>query len=148
MLAACLGAASPLRCPGTDQIAFHVGQPAKHGNHQSPGAGGGVGPRLGQRPELSPRVHNTFDDGEQVEGRAGQAIDPRHRHHVARGQPLQKPEQLPPIGLRPARLLAVDPGASVGPQLLKLRIERLAIGADAGIAKAAGLPWSFGHILR
>jgi hypothetical protein len=32
--------------------------------------------------------------------------------------------------------------------LLKLRVERLPVGADAGIAKAADLLLSFGHIFR
>ena len=57
MLAARLGAAPALRRAGADKIALHVGEAAKDGNHQAPGAGGGVGPRLGQRAELPARVH-------------------------------------------------------------------------------------------
>ena len=30
------------------KIPLHVGEAAKHGDHQAPGAGAGVGPRLGQ----------------------------------------------------------------------------------------------------
>jgi hypothetical protein len=44
---------------------------------------GGIGPRLGQRAELRARVHDALDDGEQVKCRAGEAVYPRYRHHVA-----------------------------------------------------------------
>jgi hypothetical protein len=61
MLAARLGAAPALRRAGADKIALHVGEAAKDGNHQAPGAGGGVGPRLGQGAELPARVHDALD---------------------------------------------------------------------------------------
>jgi hypothetical protein len=78
MLAARLGAAPAFRHARADKIALHVGKAAKDGNHQAPGAGGGVGPRLGQRAELPARVHDALDGGEQVESRACEAVDPRH----------------------------------------------------------------------
>jgi hypothetical protein len=65
-----------------DKIALDVRQSPKDGNHQAPGAGCGVGPRLGQRAELPARIHDALDGGEQVESRAGEAVNPRHRHHV------------------------------------------------------------------
>jgi hypothetical protein len=37
---------------------------------------------------LPARVHDLLDDGEQVKGRAGKLVDPRHRHHVAGGSRL------------------------------------------------------------
>jgi hypothetical protein len=43
-----LGAASALGGAGADKIALHVRQSAENGNHQAPGAGAGIGPRLGQ----------------------------------------------------------------------------------------------------
>jgi hypothetical protein len=43
---------------------------------------------------------------------------------------LQQPHQLAPVGLCAACLLAVDFGAPLGAQLLKLRVESLAVGAD------------------
>ncbi len=92
-------------------------------------------------------VHDPLDDGEQVEGRAGQAVDARHRYHVAGRDPLQQLQQLAPVGPRAAGLLAVNPAAPLGLQLLKLGIERLAIGADAGVSEAA-LWLCFGYILR
>jgi hypothetical protein len=81
-----LGAAPALRRAGADKIALNVGEAAKDGNHQAPGAGGGVGPQLGQRAELPARIDDALDDGEKVEGRAGEAIYPRgNRESVLRG---------------------------------------------------------------
>ena len=103
---------------------------------QPPGAGRAVGPRLGEGAELPARVHDALDDGEQVEGRAGQAVDACHRHHVAGGEVGQHPKKLPPVGLRARHLLAEDRLAAVRAELVELRVERLAVGADAGIADA------------
>ncbi len=47
-LSALLRPAAALGGAGADKIALHVGQAAQHGNHQPPGAGSGIGPRLGQ----------------------------------------------------------------------------------------------------
>jgi phosphonate transport system substrate-binding protein len=41
-------------------------------------------------------------------GRASKAVDPRHRHHVAGGQPGEHAEKLAPVGPRARHLLAVD----------------------------------------
>jgi len=71
---------------GADKIALHVGEASENGGHQAPGAGAGVGPRLGERAKLRLGVHDLLDDGEQVEGAAREAVDPRHRHHVAGGE--------------------------------------------------------------
>ena len=135
---AAAAAAAAFGGAGADQVALHIRQTAQYGNHQPAGAGRGVCPRLGQRPELPPCVHDLLDDGEQVEGRAGQPVDPRHGHHVAGAKGFQQPQQLPPGRLRAARLLAVNPDSALGLQLRQLRVERLPVGADAGIAKAAG----------
>ena len=43
-----LGAAPAFGGTGADKIALHVRQSAENGNHESPGAGAGVGPRFGQ----------------------------------------------------------------------------------------------------
>ena len=40
--------------------------------------------------------------GEQVEGRAGEPVDPRHRHHVAGAEGLQHPQELAPVSQKPA----------------------------------------------
>ena len=44
--------------------------------------------------------------GEQVEGRAGEPVDPRHRHHVAGGEGLQHFQKFAPVGPRARHLLA------------------------------------------
>ena len=100
-----------LRCPaaalggaGTDKIALHVRQAAEYGNHQAPGAGAGVSPRLRERTKLRLGVHDLLNDGEQVEGAAREAVNPRHRHHVAGREGLEHFEKLAPVG--PPGLLA------------------------------------------
>jgi hypothetical protein len=48
VLPALLGRAAALGGAGADKVALDVGEAAQHGNHQAPGAGAGVGPRLDQ----------------------------------------------------------------------------------------------------
>jgi len=96
---------------------------------------------------LPARVHDLLDDGEQVERRARQSVDSRHRHRVAGAERFQHSQQLAPGWLRAAGLLAVNRVAPLLAQLLKLRVERLPVGADAGITKVAKRGALFGHIL-
>jgi hypothetical protein len=77
----------------------------------------------------------------------GQSASPSpHR----RGQLAEHPVKLPPVGPRAGHLLAVDvPARASGfAKLLKLAVEGLPHGADAGIADKAFFRVSFGHILR
>jgi hypothetical protein len=60
---------------------------------------------------------------------------------------VQQFEEFAAVAVRARHLLAENLGASRPAQLLKLGVERLPIGADAGIAKAAGLQGSFSHML-
>jgi hypothetical protein len=76
------------------------------------------------------------------------AVDARHRHHVAGREALKQFEQFAPVVVRARHLLAINLGTTRAAQLLKLRVERLPVGANAGIAKAAILGVSSGHILR
>jgi hypothetical protein len=71
-----LGAAPVLSGAGADKIALNIGQAAEYGQHQPPGAGAGVGPRLGQGSELRLGVRDALDDGEQVKGAAREAVNP------------------------------------------------------------------------
>jgi hypothetical protein len=48
MLAALLRPAAALGGAGAEKRTLHVGQAAENGNHQAPGAGADVGPRLGR----------------------------------------------------------------------------------------------------
>ena len=100
------------------------------------GAGAGVGPRFRQGSELRLGVHDALDDGEQVEGAARQPVNPRHRHPVAGGELAEHPVKLAPVGPCACHLLAIDvpAAASGGAKLLKLPVECLPVGADAGIA--------------
>jgi hypothetical protein len=75
LLPALLRPGAALSGAGADKIAFDVRQAARHSNHRPPGAGAGVSPRLRQRTELRLRVPDLLDDGKQVKGAAGQAVD-------------------------------------------------------------------------
>ena len=150
VLSSRLGAAPAFGSTGADKIALHVRQPAKYRQHQAPGTGACVSPRLGQGPELPARIHDTLDDGEQIEGAARQPIDARHRHYIAGFEAVEHAQKLVPVGSRARHLLAVDvpAAASGGAELVKLRVEGLPIGADAGVADEVIFGISFGHILR
>jgi hypothetical protein len=95
------------------------------------------------------RPRGRLYDGEQIKGAAGEAVDPRHRHHVAGGQLAKHPVKLAPVGTRARHLLAVDvPARTSGfAKLVKLAVEGLPVGADAGIADEAFFGVSFGHTL-
>jgi hypothetical protein len=61
-------------------------------------------------------------DAKQIEGAVGDAVNARHRHHVAGGELAEQPGKLAPVGQRARQLLAVDVpvAASGGAQMLKL----------------------------
>ena len=77
------------------------------------------------------------------------SINPRHRHHVAGSQLAEQAEKLAAVAVRAGHLLAVDVpgGASGGAKLVKLAVEGLAHGADAGITDEAFFRVSFDHKL-
>jgi hypothetical protein len=92
--------------------------------------------------------HDALDDAEQVEGAARKPVNPRHRHHAAGGEAAQHPQKLAPVGPRAGHLLPVDvPAAASGAtELLKLAIEGLPVGADAGVPDEPFFGMCFGHI--
>jgi hypothetical protein len=67
----------------------------------------------------------------------------------ARGQLAEHPVKLAPVGPRARHLLAVDVPAAASrlAKLLKLAVEGLPVGRDAGIADEPFFGISFGHIL-
>ena len=140
---------SALCCPGADKIALNIGQTTEHRQHQAPGASAGVGPWFRQGSKLRLRVHDALDDAEQDKGAAREAVNPRNRDQVAGGQLAEHPVKLAPVGPRARHLLAIDVagGASCRAQLLKLAVEGLPVGRDAGIADQAFFGVSFGDIL-
>jgi hypothetical protein len=81
-------------------------------------------------------VHDALDDAEQVESTPREAVDPRHRHHVAGAKPVEHPVKLAPVGPHAGYLLLVDvPAVASGlAKLLKLTVEGLPVGRDASIA--------------
>src|SRR5262249_14102117 len=124
------------------------GKSAEYRQHQPPSAGAGVGPRFRQGAKLRLGVRDALDDAKQVEGAARLPVDARHSHHVAGGEAVDHPKKLAPVGPRACHLLAVEmpTAASRRPQLLKLAVEGLPVGADAGIADKTFFGMSFGHI--
>jgi hypothetical protein len=75
------------------------------------------------------RVHDLLDDGEQVKGTAREAVNPRHRYHVAGGQLAEHTEKLAAVAVRAGHLLAIDvpAAASGGAKLVKLAFEGLPV---------------------
>jgi hypothetical protein len=71
---------------------------------------------------------------QQVAGRAGEAIKPRHHHHVAGGDFGEKPTKRRPVNRRAARHLAEHLARADGAKLPRLRFNALAASRDAGIA--------------
>jgi hypothetical protein len=100
--------------------------------------GASIGPRLGQRPKPRAGVGDLFDDGEQVEGRACQAVNPRHHHHVTGCELPEHLQKLLPVGPRTRHLFPVNPHAVGRLQLPELGVKGLAVGADTGIANQLG----------
>jgi hypothetical protein len=71
-------------------------------------------------------VNNGFDDGEQVEGGPGQAIDAGDDDDVCSLQPGKQSVELAPIWTCTAGFLAEDAAASGGMKILELGLELLA----------------------
>ena len=90
--------------------------------------------RLGKGAKLRARVHDLLDDGEQVERRAGQSVDARHRHRVGGGKSFQEPEQFAPgasaVGAEADKLKAGVVG---------LAIDENKVGPDVAIAMIASV---------
>jgi hypothetical protein len=57
-------------------------------------------------------IHDLLDDGEQVKGAAREAVDARHRHHVAGREGVQHFEELAAVAVRARHLLADNLGAA------------------------------------
>jgi len=113
----------PRRCGGADSGRGSRQRAAEYRQRQASGAdaGAGVGPGFRQRAELRFRVDDALDDAQQIEGAAREAVNPLHCHHVT---------------------------GEWRAELLKLAIEGLPAGANAGIPDEAFFGMTFGHILR
>jgi hypothetical protein len=94
----------------------------------------GIRNSLGEGAESGPLVGNGFQGVQQVEGRAGQPVESRHSHHVARGKRVEQPPKLGAVGLRPARHFLKHLDCSGGGQGRDLRLHALAVRRDPCIA--------------
>ncbi len=148
MLAASLSADPAFGCTSPDEVSLDISQAAEDGNHQPACAGAGIRPRLRQRAELRTGIYYLFHDGEEVEGRTSQPIDPRHHHDVAGRKLLQQLDEFTSIGPCTAGLLPINPLTTFPAKLFELPIKSLAIGADPGVPEATILSERFDHILR
>ena len=135
-LSLCFGAAPAFGGVGADQVPFDIRQPAENRQHQAPvpvpvSAHGSASERNCALPS-----HDALDDAKEVEGAARKSVNPRHRHHIAGGQPAEHPVKLAPVCPRTGHLLLVDvPAVASGlAKLLKLTVEGLPVGRDASIA--------------
>ncbi len=72
---------------------------------------------------MSAGVSDPLDDGEQVKGRAGRPVYPRHRYNVAKGDSHEHPVQLVLVGACAAGRLVVDRAAAVRTKLVKVAVE-------------------------
>ena len=138
------GAAPALGRTRADEVALTSAKPPQDGNHQAPGAGRGVGPRLGQRAELSACVDDALEMANRSNVELGQVVLSAHRHHLAGGEVFEHAQQLAPIGLSATRLLPVEHHTTLGAELVELRIKRLPVGANFGRSRQGG----FGGLIR
>ena len=121
-----------------DQAALELGNAGEECQHHAPGRRRRVGPRLGQRSQAGPSVADPLGNVEKIARRSGEAIKPRHRHHVAGLQMVQHLRQLGAAALRAGCLFLEHALAAGRFQRRALLVEGLAIGRDAGISDHHG----------
>lgn len=129
-----LGAFAAFARARADQLALELGQPAKDGQHQAAMRRGGVGPCVAQGSESGPLAGDRRKGVEKVTGRAGQPVESRDGHHVARAERVEQPAQLGAVGLGPARHLLEHLPAPCGLQRGHLCRHALAVRRDSRIA--------------
>jgi hypothetical protein len=112
---------------GQDQLALKLGQAAQHRQQQAAVWRGRVGPGVTQRAKPGFFDGDRRQSVQQVARGAGQAIEPRHHHHIARHQAVDEPAQLRPVRLRPTGDFPEDLLAAGGRQLVGLRLHALAV---------------------
>ena len=69
-----------------DERALELSDAGEHGQDPLAGGRGGVGPRLGQRPQAGAGAVEIFREVEQIPCRASQAIQASGHHHIPRAQ--------------------------------------------------------------
>ena len=97
-----------------------------------------TGPRLGQRSQAGLGLADSLGNIEKIARRSGEAIEPRHRHHVAGLQMVQHLRQLGAAAMRAGCLFLKDALAACRFQLRALLVKGLAVGRDARISDHHG----------
>jgi hypothetical protein len=99
----CLRPRAAFASAGADQFSLELRQSAEHGQHQTPVRRGCVGPRVREGSKPGFLSGDPRESVEKIAGRARQAVEPRHHHHVAGVDLGQQPAKLRPLGLGSAR---------------------------------------------
>lgn len=119
---------------GKDQLALELGQAAQHRQQQPPVWRGRVGPGFGKRQKTRLPGGDRRNCVQQVARGAGQTVEPRHHHHIAGQQAVDKAAQLRPVRLSPTGNFPEHLLAAGGPQLASLRLHALTVRRYPGIA--------------
>jgi hypothetical protein len=133
-LAVRLGARPAFAGADADQLALELGEAAENGQHQAAVRRGGVGPCVAERAEAGFLLGDRGERVQQVAGRAGEAVEPRHHDHVASGDFGEQPAKLRSVNRHAARHFAKHLARANGAKLPGLRVNTLSAGRDAGIA--------------
>lgn len=128
------GPAQALAGPGPDQLALELREAAEDRHHEAAVRGGGIGPRVGERPEAGAAFGDLLEDVQQVAGRARQAVEACHHQHVAGGEAADRALEAGSVATRAARGLLDDLGAAGRRQRFDLCGEGLVVRRDAGVA--------------
>ena len=128
------------------KVALHVGQSAQHGNHQSLVPVSAHGSASDRNCALASTICSTMANRSKVL-RASRSIRVTVTTSPG-GEAVEHFEEFVAVVTRARSLSQVNLGAARSAELRKLSVERLSVGADAGIAETAVLRMSFGYILR
>ena len=122
-----LGPGPSLPGPDPDQLALKLRQPSQHRQHQPTVRGGGIGPGVGQRAEPRPLVGNSPKGVQEIEGRAGQPVEPRDQYDITGRELIKQASKLGAVGFSPARHLAEHFDCTCGGQSVDLGVDALAV---------------------
>ena len=87
----------------------------------------GVGPCVAEGSEPGSLGGDAGEGVQQVAGRAGQAVEPRHHQHVIGVELVERAAELGAVGLGSARHLAEHLARASGPELAHLGVNALAV---------------------
>jgi hypothetical protein len=125
-----------------DKVALELRQPAQHRQHQAAVRRRGVGPCVAERAQAGSLAGDRRDGVQQVAGRAGEAVEPRHHQHVAGVELSEQAAELRPVGLGSARHFAEHLARPMPPQRRDLRCHALSVRRDPRIAVDHGVTLS------